>query len=121
MAKEVEVAPALTIGADLDPCLGDLDDLEGDAPDELHFAWDGPDDWLREETGEIKGEEFAGTVITPCKEDDTPCIKLQYMTPVLHVISAPTKAISQHTHSYLHQCSSTQPISSGFLQSALKH
>ena len=44
MAEEVEVAPTLTTGADLDPCLGDPDDLEGDASNELTFDWDGPYD-----------------------------------------------------------------------------
>jgi hypothetical protein len=73
MAMEEDVvASALIFGADLDPCLGDLDDLEGNAPNKLHFAWDGLDDWLREETCEIKGEELMGAVITPCEEDDTP-------------------------------------------------
>jgi hypothetical protein len=38
MAEEEAVAPALHIRVDLDPCLGDPDDLEGNAPDELHFA-----------------------------------------------------------------------------------
>jgi hypothetical protein len=38
MAEEEAVAPVLHIGADPDPCLGDPDDLEGDASDELHFA-----------------------------------------------------------------------------------
>ena len=38
MAEEEEVAPALNIGADPDPCLGDPDDLDGDAPNELNFA-----------------------------------------------------------------------------------
>ena len=39
MAVEEDlVAPALNFGADPDPCLGDPDDLEGDAPDELNFA-----------------------------------------------------------------------------------
>jgi len=37
VAEKVEVAPALTIGVDLDPCLGDPDDFEGDTPDELTF------------------------------------------------------------------------------------
>jgi len=37
-AEDKVVAPTLTFGADPDPCLGDPDDLEGNAPDELHFT-----------------------------------------------------------------------------------
>src|SRR6266851_4921487 len=84
--EEDVVAPTLNFGADLDPCLGDLDDLEGDAPNELHFAWDGPDDWLREEIGEIEGEELVGAMVTPCEEDDTPHIEL-YDSGATHHIS----------------------------------
>jgi hypothetical protein len=86
MAEEEAVAPMLHIRVDPDPCLGDPDDLEGDAPNELHFAWDGPDDWLREEIGEIEGEELVGAMITPYEEDDTPRIKL-YNSSATHHIS----------------------------------
>jgi len=43
---------------------------------ELNFTWDRLDDWLQEESREIKGEGFAGTIITSCKEGDTPHVKL---------------------------------------------
>jgi hypothetical protein len=79
------VAPTLHIRADPDPCLGDPDNLEGDTPDELHFAWDGPDDWLRKETGEIEGEELAGAVITPCEEDNTPRVELYDSGATRHI------------------------------------
>ncbi len=85
MAEEEAVAPTLHIAADPDPCLEDPDDLEGDAPDELHFTWDRPDDWLREETGEIEGEELAGTVITPGEEDNTPRVKLYDSSATCHI------------------------------------
>src|SRR5712671_3106961 len=86
MAMEEDVvAPVLTFGVDLDPCLGDPDNLEGDAPNELHFAWDRPDDWLREETGEIEGEELVGAMVTPCEKDDTPCIELYDSSATRHI------------------------------------
>ena len=83
--EEDVVAPVLNFGADLDPCLGDLDDLEGIAPNELNFAWDRPEDWLKENMSETKGEELAGTVITPSEEDDTPCVKLFDSSATRHI------------------------------------
>jgi len=86
MAVEDEVvAPTLTFGVDPDPCLGDPDDLEGNAPNELHFAWDGPDNWLREKIGEIEREELVGAMVTPCKEDDTPRVKLYDSGATCHI------------------------------------
>jgi len=77
MAEEEAVPPALTPGADPDPLMGDPDDAEFGPQDfELNFTWDGPDDWLREESCEIKGEGFVGAVITPCEEGDTPHVEL---------------------------------------------
>ena len=77
MAVE-EDAPlhALTIGADPDPCIGDPDDDEGEAQNELIFTWDGPDDWLTEVSSKIEGEELAGAVITASEGDDSPHIEL---------------------------------------------
>ena len=70
---EEEVAPALTIGADLDPILGDPDETWFGPQDfDLSFTWDGPDDWLSNEAAEIKEEELAGAVVTPCREDTIP-------------------------------------------------
>ena len=85
MAEEEEVAPALNIGADPDPCLGDLDDLDGDAPNELNFTWDGPEDWLMEDMSETEGEELAGAVITPSEEDNTPHVKLYDSGATRHI------------------------------------
>jgi hypothetical protein len=85
MAEEVEVAPVLTIGADPDPCLGDPDDLEGNAPNELNFTWNGPEDWLMEDLSEIEGEELAGAVITTCEEEDTPCVELYNSSATRHI------------------------------------
>jgi hypothetical protein len=86
MAMEEDlVAPALDFGADPDLCLGDPDDLEGDAPDELNFAWDGPDDWLKEELSEIEGEELAGAVITPSDKDSTSHIELYDSSTTRHI------------------------------------
>jgi len=84
MAEEVKVAPALTIGADPDPCLGDPDDFEGDAPNELNFAWNGPEDWLMEDLSEIE-EELAGAVITTCEEEDTPRVELYDSGATRHI------------------------------------
>jgi hypothetical protein len=77
MAVE-EDAPlhTLTIRADPDPCIGDPDDDEGEAQNELIFTWDGPDDWLTEVSSKIEGEELAGAVITASEGDNSPCIKL---------------------------------------------
>ena len=86
MAVEEDlVAPALNFGADPDPCLGDPDDLEGDAPDELNFAWDGPDDWLKEELSETEGEELVGAVITPSDEDNTSRVELYDSGATRHI------------------------------------
>ena len=39
MAEEVDMTPTLTIGADLDPCIGNMDDLEaGPQNPELCFT-----------------------------------------------------------------------------------
>ena len=45
MAMEDVVPLVLTIGVDLDPCLGDLDDLENDTPSGLVFNLDSPNDY----------------------------------------------------------------------------
>jgi hypothetical protein len=59
MAEEEDITPALTIGADPDPCIGDPDDLEaGPQNPELCFTWDGLDNWLREEIEEVKGRKW---------------------------------------------------------------
>ena len=86
MAVEEDlVAPTLNFGVDPDPCLGDPDDLEGDAPDELNFAWDGPDDWLKEELSEIEGEELVGAMITPSDEDNTSRVELYDSGATRHI------------------------------------
>ena len=57
--------------------MGDPDDKEFGPQDfELNSTWDGLDNWLQEESCKIEGEGFVGAMITPCKEGDTPCIKL---------------------------------------------
>ena len=70
---EEEVAPTLTPKADLDPILGDLDEL-CIGPQDLAwtFTWDGPDDWLCDEVAEIKEEELDYAAVTPCEEDTIP-------------------------------------------------
>ncbi len=73
MAVEEEVAPTLTFGADPDPILGDPDDTcIGPQDFELHFTWDGPDDWLCEEAAEIEEEELDCATVTPCEGDTIP-------------------------------------------------
>ena len=85
MAEEETVAPMLTTRVDPDPCLGDPDDLEGDAPGELNFAWDGPEDWLKKDLSEIEGEELVGAVITPSEEEDTPHVELYNSSAIRHI------------------------------------
>ncbi len=75
----------LTIGADLDPCLGDLDNLKGDASNELNSAWDRPEDWLKKNLSKIKGKKLMGAVITPSEKEDTPCIKLYGSGSTRHI------------------------------------
>jgi hypothetical protein len=70
---EEEVASALTFRADPDPILGDPDDLGAGPKDfELHFTWDGLDDWLCKEAAEIEEEELDCATVTPCGEDTIP-------------------------------------------------
>ena len=70
---EEEVAPALTFGADLDPILGNPDDICV-GPQDLAgtFTWDGPDDWLCDEAAKIEEEELDCATVTPCGEDTIP-------------------------------------------------
>jgi transposase InsO family protein len=86
MAEEVDMTPMLTIGADPDLCIGNPDDLEEGPQDlELNFTWDGPDDWLHEEDGEVEGEEMAGAVITPCNDHNTPHVELYDSGATRHI------------------------------------
>ncbi len=55
------MAPVLTLGVDLDPILGNPDELEEGPQDlELNFTWDGLDVWLSEKAIEIEEEEREG-------------------------------------------------------------
>jgi hypothetical protein len=63
------VAPALTFGADLDPILGDPDEIWFGPQDlEQCFTWDGPDKWLCEEMTEIEEEGLEGAATISRKE-----------------------------------------------------
>jgi hypothetical protein len=65
---EEEVAPTLTFGVDLDPILGDPDEIWFGPQDlEQCFTWDGPDEWLCKETAEIE-EGLEGAVTISCEE-----------------------------------------------------
>ncbi len=86
MAEEEDMTPALTIRVDPDPCISDLDDTEaGPQNSELCFTWDGPDNWLCEESGEVEGEEMAAAIITPCKDHNTPHVKLYNSGAIRHI------------------------------------
>jgi hypothetical protein len=57
MVVEEEVAPMLTFGADLDPCISDPDDIEVGLQDlDLSFTWDVLDTWLSEKAVKIEEE-----------------------------------------------------------------
>jgi hypothetical protein len=67
-AVEEEVAPVLTFRADPDPILGDPDEIWFGPQDlEQCFTWDGPGEWLCEETAEIE-EGLEGAAIISCEE-----------------------------------------------------
>ena len=73
MAVEEEVAPALTPGADLDPILGDLDDIE-EGPQDLEqcFTWDGLDVWLSEKAIKIEEEREGKMPKSPSRTNEVP-------------------------------------------------
>src|SRR5216683_7192696 len=73
MVEEEKVAPTLTPGVDLDPILGDPDELcVGPQDLEGIFTWDGLDDWPSDEVAKIKEEELDYATVTPCEGDTIP-------------------------------------------------